>query len=242
MDMNISGSGQIAAGEYETIRISGSGQLSGLVRCNSLHVSGTANGCELACGNDVHVSGSSKFSGRVTTGSIAVSGSFSGDGDIVAKERVAASGSIRCGGMMKSKVISISGKGSIAGDVEAETVKVKGKLDCAGLLNAEEIEIEFKEGMAIGSIGGSKIVISKRSEEKKRVRLPLFSSLATAADGIVRVKNSVEGDDIALEGVTVPRVSGRVVAIGEGCEIDLVQYSEQVEISPEAKVGRTEKI
>ena len=70
----------------------------------------------------------------------------------------------------------------------------------------------------------------------------MFSSLATAADGIVRVKNSVEGDDIALEGVTVPRVSGRVVAIGEGCEIDLVQYSEQVEISPEAKVGRTEKI
>ena len=70
----------------------------------------------------------------------------------------------------------------------------------------------------------------------------MFSSLAKAADGIVRVKNSVEGDDIALEGVTVPRVSGRVVAIGEGCEIDLVQYSEQVEISPEAKVGRTEKI
>ena len=56
------------------------------------------------------------------------------------------------------------------------------------------------------------------------------------------MKNSVEGDDIALEGVTAPRVSGRVVAIGEGCEIDLVQYSEQVEISPEAKVGRTEKI
>ena len=70
----------------------------------------------------------------------------------------------------------------------------------------------------------------------------MFSSLAKAADGIVRVKNSVEGDDIALEGVTAPRVSGRVVAIGEGCEIDLVQYSEQVEISPEAKVGRTEKI
>jgi hypothetical protein len=33
-----------------------------------------------------------------------------------------------------------------------------------------------------------------------------------------------------------------VVAIGAGCVIELVQYSEQVEISPEAKVGRTERI
>ena len=52
----------------------------------------------------------------------------------------------------------------------------------------------------------------------------------------------VDGDEIALEGVVAPRVSGRVVAIGADCEIELVQYSEQVEISPEAKVGRTERI
>ena len=242
MDMNISGSGQIAAGEYDRIRISGSGQLAAAVKCNSLHVSGAASGSELVCVNEIHVSGSSQFSGKVTAGSIAVSGGFTGNGDIVAKERISASGSIRCGGTMKSKLVSISGKGSVTGDVEAETVKVKGKLDCAGLLNAEEIEIEFKEGMEIGSIGGSKIVIYKRSEGKKRVRLPLFSSLVKAADGTVRVKASVEGDDIALEGVITPRVSGRVVAIGAGCEIDLVQYSEKVEISPEAKVGRTEQI
>ena len=58
----------------------------------------------------------------------------------------------------------------------------------------------------------------------------------------MRVKTSIEGDEIALEGVIAPRVSGRVVAIGAGCEIDLVQYSEQVEISPEATVGKTEQI
>lgn len=242
MDMNISGSGQIAAGEYDRIRISGSGQLAGLARCNSFHVSGSASGKEIVCENDMHVSGSSHFSGKVTAGSIAVSGGFTGNEDVVAKERITFSGSGRCGGTMKCKMLSISGKGSVAGDIEAEAVKVNGKVDCGGLLNAEEIEIAFKEGMEIGSIGGSKIVIYKRSKEKKRFRLPLFSSLVKTADGTVRVKNSVEGDEIALEGVVAPRVSGRVIAIGEGCEIDLVQYSEQVEISPEAKVGRTEQI
>ena len=53
---------------------------------------------------------------------------------------------------------------------------------------------------------------------------------------------AIEADTVALENVRAPRVSGRVVAIGEDCEIELVQYSEQIEISPRAKVGRTEKL
>ena len=72
--------------------------------------------------------------------------------------------------------------------------------------------------------------------------MPLFSSLVKRASGKVQVNNSIEGDEIALEGVVTPRVSGRVVAIGADCEIELVQYSEQVEISPEAEVGRTERV
>ena len=110
------------------------------------------------------------------------------------------------------------------------------------LLNAEEVDIEFEKCMEVGSVGGSKISIYKRHGEKKRFRLPLFSSLVKRASGKVQVNNSIEGDEIALEGVVTPRVSGRVVAIGADCEIELVQYSEQVEISPEAKVGRTERI
>ena len=51
-----------------------------------------------------------------------------------------------------------------------------------------------------------------------------------------------EGDDVLLSYVTCPRVSGTRVVIGKGCEIDLVQYSETVEISPGAKVRKIEKI
>ena len=76
-------------------------------------------------------------------------------------------------------------------------------------------------------------------------RLPLFSHLANAINATnqsVAVSSSIEGDEIAIECVECPRVTGRVVAIGKGCNIELVQYSETIEISDEAKVGMTEKV
>ncbi len=245
MDLNISGSGQITPGEYSTIRVSGSAHMGDAVRCKNLYVSGSANGSSVVCEKDFHISGSSSFSGKVTAGNVAISGGSSFGGDIEAQERIAISGGMRCDGDIKCKQLQVSGKGAVSGDVEAELAKIRGALDCNGLLNAEEVDIEFEKSMEVGSIGGSKIVIYKRhgEEKKKRVRLPLFSSLVKKTTvGEVRVNTSVEGDEIALEGVVAPRVSGRVVAIGADCEIELVQYSEQVEISPEAKVGRTERI
>lgn len=245
MDLNISGSGQITPGEYDTIRISGSAHLGDAVRCKNLYVSGSANGSNVVCEKDFHISGSCSFSGEVTAGNVAISGGTAFGGDVEATERIAISGGMRCDGGMKCKQLQISGKGNVSGDIEAELAKIRGAIDCDGLLNAEEVDIEFEKSMEVGSIGGSKIVIYKRhgEEKKKRARLPLFASLIKRTTvGTVCVKNSIEGDEIALEGVVTPRVSGRVVAIGADCEIDLVQYSEQIEVSPEAKVGRTEKI
>ena len=245
MDLNIAGSGQITPGEYDTIRVSGSGHLGDAVRCKNLYGSGSANGSNVVCEKDFHISGSCGFSGKVTAGNVAISGGSSFGGDVEATERIAISGGMSCGGDLRYKQLQVSGNGKVSGDVEAELAKIRGALDCEGLLNAEEVDIEFEKGMTVGSIGGSKIAIYKRHGEakKKKARLPLFSSLIKKTTaGTVCVTNSIEGDEIALEGVVTPRVSGRVVAIGADCEIELVQYSEQVEVSPEAKVGLTEKI
>jgi len=244
MDLNIAGSGQIMPGDYDTIRISGSGRLENMVRCQNLYASGSTNGNSVMCRNDFQISGSCNFSGTVRAGNVTVSGGSSFGGDVEATERIAISGGMHCGGGMKCKHLQLSGNGAVSGDVEAELAKIRGAIDCKGLLNAEEVDIEFEKSMEVGSIGGSKIVIYKRhgKAKKRRFRLPLFSSLVKSVSGEVWVKTAIEGDEIALEGVVAPRVSGRVVAIGADCEIELVQYSEQVEISPEARVGRTERI
>jgi hypothetical protein len=51
-----------------------------------------------------------------------------------------------------------------------------------------------------------------------------------------------EGGEISLEYVTSPKVSGARVKIGDGCRIDLLEYSESYEISPKAKVSKIFKI
>ena len=242
MDMRISGSGSVPAGEYNKVSVSGSGALFGKVRCTSFSSSGASKGESIECIETFKVSGASSFSGDVKADYIGVSGSFSCGGNLVAEDKVSCSGSIKCRGNVKGNQLSIAGSFKAGGDIEAEKVYVEGILNCQGLLNAEDIEIKFERGMEIGSIGGSKIVIFPKHATKPIMRLPLFSALTKHAATGVSVVNSIEGDEIALEGVACPRVTGRVVAIERGCNIELVQYSETVEISPDAKIGRTEKI
>ena len=241
MDMKISGSGQIAPGEYENIRISGSGKLNGLVRCESFHVSGSARGDSIECKNDLKVSGSCGFEKAIRCGNLGVSGSFSCGGELTAAVKISISGGSKVAGNLKCGELHVSGSLRAGGDVEAETVKISGQLNCEGLLNAEEITICAENGMTIGNIGGSRVAIYQ--EKRHRInRLPLLSSLIHFGGNRVQVKGAIEADTIALENVKCPTVSGRIVAIGEDCEIDLVQYSEQIEISDKAKVGKTEKI
>ena len=242
IDMRISGSGNIPSGEYNKISVSGSGSLYGKVRCVSFSSSGSSRGEHIECTESFKVSGSSHFSGNIEAADIKASGSLNCDGELIASDSLSVSGSTKCGKSIKCERLSVSGVLKVAGDIESETVNVAGVLNCAGLLNAESIEIKFDKGMSIGSIGGSKIVIVSEKAIKASKRLPLFSSLVKSATNGVNVNSSIEGDEVALEYVTCPRVTGRAVAIGEGCNIDLVQYSEDVEISPDAKVGKTEKI
>lgn len=243
MNIGISGSGQVASGEYDNISISGSGRLHGFVRCKKFSSAGSSGGESIECSEAFKVSGSSSFSGDVKANKINIAGSFSCEGNISAEENMICSGSLKCKQSIRCDTLSASGSLNVAGDTQAETIKVSGVLNCGGLVNAENITIEFDKGMEIGSIGGSKIVIYKESKGSKgKIRLPLFSSFVNGSGYAVRVKGSVEGDEIALENVVAPRVTGRIVAVGDGCEIDLVQYSDQVEIAPTAKVGKTEKI
>ena len=59
MDMKVSGSGSIPGGEYENVRISGSGKCHGNIKCISFHASGSAHCAgSVECTEEFHVSGS----------------------------------------------------------------------------------------------------------------------------------------------------------------------------------------
>lgn len=241
MDMKISGSGSIPAGEYEGVHISGSGRIVGPVRCDNVHVSGSMHAEDgIDCKNDFKISGSGHVAKAVKAGSMSVSGSGH-VGPLTVQKEIKVSGALKANGSVHAGSIRVSGSMGADGDVEAEEIRISGMINCKGLLNAEDIDIEFQRSMEIESIGGSTIRIYRRLIENRKSILPLFSSLVKRTWGFVTT-NTVEGDIIALEGVKASRVSGRVVAIGADCQIDLVQYSESIEIDPSARVGSTEKI
>lgn len=242
--MNISGSGRILAGEYnEKISVSGSGKIDGKVRCKALSCSGSVSGNgELECIEDVHVSGSMKLEQGLKAQSIHVSGSLKVDGECVAEQDVKVSGILKCHKTLKCTTLKVAGVLNCEEGIEAEEVKILGGIHCAGLLNAENVAIEFNQTTSsIGSIGGSNITILGKDSKSALNRLALFSKLAKNI-GMLQIHQSIEGDTIAVEKVNAPLIVGRIVAIGAGCQVDLVQYSEEIEIHPDAVVKKVEKI
>lgn len=246
--MNISGSGRIPAGEFEDkISVSGSGRLDGNVRCISLSCSGSVHGAGwVKCSEDVRVSGSCHINGDLEASTISVRGALHVDGDLSAVNTVKVSGAIHCEGNARSSTMKCSGVLHVGKGIEAEDFHMSGVIKCGGLLNAEKVDISLDRmgNGSIGSIGGGEIRIYPRDSDKsQKPRLPLLAKLIGRSEGGgLTVEEGIEGDVIALENVKTPKVVGRMVAIGVGCDIDLVQYGEECEIHPDAKVGRCEKL
>lgn len=240
MDMKISGSGTIPAGEYENIRISGSGNLQGIVKCASLHVSGSANADKVECSGEIQVSGACNFDGDVQAKTLHISGACNFEGNLLVTDSIHLSGGVNMDGNLKCGTLDVHGGLRADGDIEAETVSVRGNIFSEGLLNAEQIDINTKSGCALGSIGCSKLTATY-TKRKWFANLINVTYNGRQIRGVM-VEQSIEGDEIDIKYVICPRVSGRTVKIGEGCEIEVLQYSESCEIDPKAKVGKIEKI
>ena len=228
MDMKIAGRGKIPAGEYGRIRISGSGCLYGDVACASFSASGATKGENIECAEAFRSSGRCFFSGDIKANSVNTSGSFTCKGDLTAKE-ISFSGSTKVRKSMKCDTLSSSGSLKVSGDIEAKKLWTSGSVNCDGLIKGETVEIKVDKVMNIGGINGKTIRI-------KRKLISVFPRRR------VIIASDVEGDELYLEYVTCPRVTGKRVTLGKGCKIDLVQYSESLEASQGSKLGQTEKI
>ncbi len=241
MDMKIAGSGSIGPGEYDNVKISGSGKLEGPIRCNSMHCAGAAH-CHglIDSAADVKVSGSIHIEGDLKSAEINISGGAKILGNCFAQEEIKSAGSFHCDGNIKANKLFLDG-GSHAANIEAEEVRIAGTIACLGLLNAEKIEIELNgAGSQIGSIGGSIIEI-RRKKHAVNIGFRLFKSKNKNA-GNLTVKDLVEGDEINIEYVQANAVIGRIVKIGRGCRIKQVQYSESIEIDADAEVSEQIKL
>ena len=237
MDMRIAGTGCICAGEYDNVEISGAGKSEGFIRCKNFKCSGAFSGnSDIECENDIKISGAFKNSGAINTREFKTSGSAKTGA--ISAEVIKVAGAFKVEGNLKTTELKVAGGLKVTGDLEAEKAEIKGGINCGGLINAEEIKIELSSTNKsfAQSIGGSKIVIENYREKGIFERI-----FGRKTCGFV-VSESIEGDEIIIEHTRAKTVTGKNVVIGDKCEIELVQYSEKIEISPEAKIGKCEKI
>ena len=230
--VKISGSGTAGGGTYDEVSISGSGKVTGDIEAKH-----------------VRVSGSGRFQGCVKADSLKGSGAFEIDKDVDAKEfecsgagkvggnlkadELKASGALRIGGGAKVVNAHISGAVNVAGDLEGEYVRSSGDIHVGGLLSADKVEIALGGHSEVKEIGGERITVVGRRKSGGFFQFGwLFGTGSLDAE-------TVEGDDVHLDGTMAKVVRGRRVKIGHGCRIERVEYGQSLQIDPDAQVGET---
>lgn len=240
--MNIAGSGVIPAGEFnEKITVSGSARFSGRVRCPALSIAGSASGTgSIDCTGEVRTAGSVYLNGTITAQELHISGAFRLE-DACVLQLLKSAGAAHFHKTLKAAQVHAAGHLDVQEGIEAEEMTLReGVLQCGGLLNAEHIRLELVRGPSKAeSIGCGSISVRNAGKRKLGRLLSLFTNRSA---GWLEVTEGIEGEELRLEATRAPLVVGDHVSIGKDCVIGLVQYRETVEIHPEARVDRTEKI
>lgn len=238
-NLHTSGAMHIDGGDYAGVHVSGSLKVSGSIRCDELHCSGSTKiDGSMDCGGEVVTSGSVKLAGASKIGSARISGSFSCEDSLQCDGKMNVSGSVKVGGGLRvgegsfsgacsvsgavhATALSCSGKLTVGKDVEAERFQSSGRLEIHGLLNAEQVEIYVSGGSEIADIGGGMI------QTKKDRGWHGFGFSFGSGQNCLRVR-TIEGDRVELEATQAAVVRGKVVRIGKDCEIDRVEYSDEL--------------
>ena len=220
-DIKVSGSGKIGGGKYNEVKISGSAKIEGDVDCNNYKCSGSSTVNGNVKSKIVGISGNSKIEGNLDTEEITVSGSSHIVGNVIAK-KVKISGSTKIGGNLHTEDIQISGSTSINGDCEAEDFNARGSFNIGGLLNAGNIDIQMYGICRVKDIGGENIKVKLGESHIFSKMINFFSNAERLVTGVI------EGDDIYLENTDAKMVRGNNVTLGANCNIETVEYRNEV--------------
>lgn len=132
----------------------------------------------------------------------------------------------------------VRGTLEVESDVNAERFTSWGAFNIRGLLNAGNVEIYLYGPCKVREIGGEKIVVRRNAPGKF---LKLIKTFFFAHGGGLEVE-VIEGDEIYLEATRAKIVRGNKVEIGPECEIEVVEYLDELTVVPEAKVKVQRKI
>jgi len=234
-DVKINGDGSLSGGTYGAVTVNGAGTINGDIDCvrYTINGAGTSNGRVVA--QEITVNGQGTFNGEVQATSMTVNGDASVR-DGVGISRFTVKGNATVGGSIAAHEVVIKGFLKGAGDCQAESFSAEGAFTVAGLLSADVIDVKIYGTCSAREIGGEKItVLSPQGFQSITQIFTFWAEKRLTAD-------TVEGDDVYLEGVTAKTVRGRNVTIGNDCRIDVVEYSDNYSRTDGAMVGEARRV
>jgi len=231
-DARVAGEGTISGGVYGSITINGAGTVTGDVQCRELKMNGACKCKGSVKADSIAVNGAGTFEGTVQAGEMQVNGST----DIHAGMgvgRLLVRGTCGLDGGLAAHEIDVRGALRVGGDLTAESFTGEGRFVVNGLLTADVIDVRLHGRSSARALGGQRITL--RVPEGFTSILSMFSDRRLIAD-------SIEADDVYLIDTTAKVVRGARVTLGEGCEIELVEYTEKLELVAGAQLREQRKV
>ncbi|MCA1322389.1 polymer-forming cytoskeletal protein [Bacillus tianshenii] len=233
-DMVINGSGSVGGGTFNKVVINGSGTIVNDIECEVLKCNGTGKITGNVHAKSSIINGTSTITGNLFSESVEIHGHASVKGNMHFQQ-LEVKGASTVGKSVKGEQLTLEGSIDIAEDCECESFQAEGSFQIQGLLNADTITVTLHGKSYAKEIGGESITVKKRNSRSVIDKFIKTFSKTLKSDVI-------EGDLIHLEYTKAKVVRGNFVTLGPDCEIDLVEYKQELKADKDAFIKEKKKI
>jgi cytoskeletal protein CcmA (bactofilin family) len=240
-DVSISGSGSVSPDE---INLSGSGRIPGGLKTKRIICAGRVSVAGDVEAEEMRFSGSATVQGSISAKALEASGSLVVDEEVMGST-VEVAGSLKVGKHVKlDNVLHVHGFLKVSEDVNVEKlVKLRGGFDVDGRVVTGNFEAGLRRMESHVKKGIEAVNVDIRKRADRVLVLFGFPVLGRIfREGRLYTTGIAAKEKVCLENVTCDNVRGKVVILGEGCEVGRrVQYSESISTHPSAKLVNAPK-
>jgi cytoskeletal protein CcmA (bactofilin family) len=227
----INGSGSYGGGNYQKINIRGEGTITADFHCDSFKTYGSSSALKNGKARKFTILGETVIHGSLTCNEMKIFGTAN-VGGTASIEKASIFGTLDVNENFKGEETNVKGSLTVKGDAEFEKFSSTGAFHIGGLLNAETINISLRfDTSKTDEMGGNQITVKRKS--------PILPFLK--GEGRLETR-MIEGDEIFLENTKADIVRGKIIYIGLGCEIELVEYESDLTVDHAASILEKRKI
>lgn len=258
--VTVAGSGRIEGDvDANLIKTAGSCRINGDVKTKELKTAGSCRVSGDVRAEQMKTAGSCTIEGDVYADVVKIAGTQSIEGSLKAKE-IASAGSLKVTHDVEAERFLSRGSLEIGGLLSAEEIKIELGGGRVAEIGGTRIEVR-RRGRAFlgwrreprvhlyverGSEGLLESIFEELGQIGEEVERVVSESLGHAfgwprGSGYLEA-DAIEGDEIFLEHTRARVVRGKKIQIGEGCQIESVEYSESLEIAPGAQVREQKRV